>query len=151
MDELDRRIVDALVADGRRSLRSLGAELALSTPAVKRRVDRLCAAGVIRGFAAVVDGGAVGWGVEAFVEVTCDGNVRTDRIAAALERLAEVRGAWTVTGAQDCLIRVQARDTVHLEEVLNRLRDQPEFARTTTTMVLSTLFERPQAGSAASA
>lgn len=144
VDDLDRRILGALMADGRSSFRSLGLDLALSTSAVKRRVDRLVTRGVIRRFAAVVDGGALGWSVEAFVELTCDGNIRTDRIAAALEHHPEVRGAWTVTGPPDCVVRVQARDSVHLEEILNRLRDQPEFSRTTTTLVLSTLLERPQ-------
>jgi hypothetical protein len=41
---------------------------------------------------------------------------------------------------------VRARDTAHLEEALERIRDTPGIIRTQTQVVLSTLFERPVAG-----
>jgi DNA-binding Lrp family transcriptional regulator len=64
LDELDRRIVAALSTDGRRSYRDIGDEVGLSAPAVKRRVDRLRAEGVIERFTAVLDPRALGWSPE---------------------------------------------------------------------------------------
>ncbi len=63
------------VARGRRArlVRGHRRRVSLSAPAVKRRVDRLRSAGVIRGFTAVVDPAAVGWTTEAFVELFCTG------------------------------------------------------------------------------
>jgi Lrp/AsnC family leucine-responsive transcriptional regulator len=55
LTDVDRRILALLQADGRRSFADIGREVGLSTPAVKRRVDRLEASGVIRGYAAVID------------------------------------------------------------------------------------------------
>ena len=67
MDEIDRQIVALLRQDARRSFQSIGLRVSLSAPAVKRRVDRLEADGVVRGYTALVDPGRFGWGTHAFV------------------------------------------------------------------------------------
>ena len=54
-DELDRKIVTALMANARTSFAEIGAAVGLSSTAVKRRVDRLRETGVITGFTAKVD------------------------------------------------------------------------------------------------
>ena len=71
IDELDRKLIALLQHEGRRSFADLGRDVGLSTPAVKRRVDRLEAAGVIRGYAAVIDVTRFGSGFEAIAEVYC--------------------------------------------------------------------------------
>ena len=50
MDAVDQRIVALLVADARASYAEIGSKVALSAPAVKRRVDRLRSSGIIKGF-----------------------------------------------------------------------------------------------------
>ena len=55
MDDIDRQIVALLRQNARRSFQSIGMRVSLSAPAVKRRVDRLEADGVIRGYSAAVD------------------------------------------------------------------------------------------------
>ena len=65
MDDIDARIVAFLVRDARASYALIGGEVGLSAPAVKRRVDRLRAAGAITGFSARVDPAAMGWTTEA--------------------------------------------------------------------------------------
>jgi DNA-binding Lrp family transcriptional regulator len=55
LDDIDQRIVARLRDDARASFAEIGSAVGLSAPAVKRRVDRLRAAGVITGFTAVVD------------------------------------------------------------------------------------------------
>ena len=52
VDDIDARIVAALIRDARASYVIIGNEVGLSAPAVKRRVDRLRAAGAIAGFSA---------------------------------------------------------------------------------------------------
>ena len=73
MDAVDQRIIALLVADARASYAEIGAKVSLSAPAVKRRVDRLRASGVIKGFTTVIEPAAVGWTTEAFVELFCTG------------------------------------------------------------------------------
>lgn len=115
MDSLDQRIVSRLVADARASYAEIGAEVGLSAPAVKRRVDKLLDLGVLQGFTAVVDPEALGWGTEAFVEVHCHGNVPTQRIRSGLEPLPEVVAAYTVSGPADAIVHLRAADIHHLE------------------------------------
>ncbi|CAM06050.1 Lrp/AsnC family transcriptional regulator [Saccharopolyspora erythraea] len=143
MDSLDQRIVSRLVADARASYAEIGAEVGLSAPAVKRRVDKLLDLGVLQGFTAVVDPEALGWGTEAFVEVHCHGNVPTQRIRSGLEPLPEVVAAYTVSGPADAIVHLRAADIHHLETALERLRAVEFVSRTVSTVVLSRLLERP--------
>jgi DNA-binding Lrp family transcriptional regulator len=142
MDAIDHRIVSSLVGDARASYAEIGNVVGLSAPAVKRRVDKLLDSGVLRGFTAVVDPEAFGWGTEAFVEVHCRGNVLPGRIRAQLEPLPEVVAAYTVSGAADAIVHLRAADIQHLETALERLRALDIVDRTVSTVVLSTLLER---------
>ncbi|WP_143660567.1 Lrp/AsnC family transcriptional regulator, partial [Streptomyces fradiae] len=72
LDDLDRKILSALVDNARRSFVEIGQEIGLSPAAVKRRVDRMRDAEVITGFTAVVRPSALGWRTEAYVEVFCE-------------------------------------------------------------------------------
>lgn len=139
MDELDRRIIALLVANARASYAEIGAAVSLSAPAVKRRVDRLRASGVIRGFTTVLDPAAVGWTTEAFVELFCVGRTTPDRIAEAARRHPEVVAAYTVSGEADALVHLRAADIAHLEQALERLRAEPFVTSTRSTIVLSSL------------
>lgn len=143
LDPIDRHIVALLRERARRSFADIGARVALSAPAVKRRVDRLEQEGVIRGYAAVVDAAALGWGTHAVVALYCEGRMSADEVRAAVQGHPEVAAAYTVAGEASAILHVRARDTRHLEEALERLRDRRGVIRTQTQVVLSTLFERP--------
>src|SRR3954464_1883987 len=143
MDNIDRQIVALLRQNARRSFQSIGLRVSLSAPAVKRRVDRLEADGVIRGYTAQVDPGRYGWGTHAFVALYTEGRMAATEVREAVERHPEVEAAYTVAGEASAVVHLRARDTAHLEETLERLRDRPGITRTQTQIVLSTLFERP--------
>jgi len=143
MDDLDRQIVALLRENARRSFQDIGQRVSLSAPAVKRRVDRLEADGVIRGYAAVVDPAAMGWPTHAVVSLVCEGRMPAAEVRAAVAGHPEVAAAYTVAGEASAILHVRARDTAHLEEALERIRDAPGIIRTQTQVVLSTLFERP--------
>lgn len=145
MDEIDHRIVALLRDHARRSFQDIGSRIALSAPAVKRRVDRLERDGVIRGYSANVDPAALGWGTHAFVELYCDGRMSGAEVQAAVGAHPEVEGAYTIAGAPSAILHLRAADTQHLERALQRIREQPGVQRTHTQVVLSTLFERPVA------
>jgi len=143
MDETDRHIVALLREDARRSFQSIGTRVGLTAPAVKRRVDRLQAEGVISGYAALIDPARFGWPTHAFVALYCEGRMAAAEVRAAVHGNPEVEGAWTVAGEASAMLHVRARDTAHLEEALERIRDAPGVIRTQTQIILSTLFERP--------
>lgn len=130
------------MSDGRLSLAELGERVSLSSPAVKRRVDRLRSTGVITGFTAIVDPGALGENTEAFVEVHCAANMSPIALRETLAGEPEIVAAFTVSGDADALVHVRAVDVAHLEEIVERIRARPEIARTKTTIVLSRLISR---------
>ncbi len=142
LDDIDGHIVAALRDDARASFAEVGLVVGLSAPAVKRRVDKLRASGVITGFAAVVDPSALGWTTEAYVELYCQGQTSPATIKAAVSRHPEVVDACTVSGEADALIHVVAADMRHFEEVLERIGAEKFVVRTKSVMVLSRLLRR---------
>ena len=145
MDAIDQQIVALLRENARRSFQDIGTQVALSAPAVKRRVDRLEATGVISAYSAVVDQAAMGWATHAVVSLFCEGHMNASEIRDAVAGHPEVAAAFTVAGEASAILHVRARDTEHLEQALERIRDAPGIRRTQTQVVLSTLFERPVA------
>lgn len=145
MDDIDRRIVALLREDARRSFKDIGGHVGLSAPAVKRRVDRLESAGVIRGYVAVVDANAMGWPTRGIVSLMCDGRTSAAEIRVATAPIPEVAAAYTVAGQASAILHVHATDTAHMEESLERIRQAPGVRATETQIILSTLFERPLA------
>lgn len=142
LDDTDRRILAALVQDGRATYDEVGRHVALSAPAVKRRVDKLRAAGVLRGFSAIVDHAALGAGTEAIVELFYAPGVQLDAVRRSLEPHPEVVEAWTVTGDADCMIRVRVQHAQDLERVIMELQRDGSVQRTRSQIVLSSLLER---------
>ncbi len=142
MDAIDHRVIGCLLRDGRATYAEIGAEVGLSAPAAKRRVDRLRASGAIRGFTVVVDPSALGWTTEAYVEVYCQGTVSPQDLRRSLERVPEVVGACTVSGAADALLHMLAVDIRHLEQAMERVRDEPNVDHTESVIVLSRLIDR---------
>ena len=143
MDAVDQQIVALLRENARRSYQDIGGHVALTAPAVKRRVDRLEAAGVLRGYTALVDPAMVGWPTHAIVSLVCEGRMSGAEVNAAVAGHPEVTAAYTVAGEAAAVLHVRAQDTAHLEETLERLREAPGVIRTHTQVVLSTLLERP--------
>jgi DNA-binding Lrp family transcriptional regulator len=142
LDELDERIVGALVEDARASYAEIGARVGLSAPAVKRRVDRLLASGAITGFSARVDPAALGWATEAYVELYCRGRTSPPDIREAVSKYPEVVGACTVTGEADALLHIRAADMRQFEQVVERIGAEPFAVRTKSVIVLSRLVDR---------
>jgi DNA-binding Lrp family transcriptional regulator len=143
MDEIDQRIVALMREDARRSFKDIGRRVSLSAPAVKRRVDRLEEAGVIKGYTTTVDHSAFGWNAHAFVELFCEGRMSGTEVRDAIMVHPEVEGAYTVAGSASAVIHLRAEDNQHLEETLERIRETDGVLRTQTQIVLSTLLERP--------
>ncbi len=141
-DELDRRIVAVLAGDGRATYAQIGSRVGLSAPAVKRRVDRLRAAGAITGFTATVDPGMLGWTTEAYVELFCRGRTSPSDIVAAVGKYPEVTEAATITGESDALLHIRAADMRHFERVVEQIAGEPFVVRTRSVIVLSRLVSR---------
>jgi DNA-binding Lrp family transcriptional regulator len=97
LDEIDHKILARLTDHGRESFAMLGHHVGLSTAATKRRVDR-SAQRCHQALHCRDRASALGWTIEAFVEVYCEGRVPPDRMREMVSTIPEVAEAYTVTG-----------------------------------------------------
>src|SRR3954467_3695388 len=117
LDRLEHALIALLTEDARASYAELGNRVGLSASAVKRRVDRLRADGVITAFTVRLDPAALGWTGEGYVELYCRPPTPPAAIRRACAGLAEVVDASTVSGDADALVRILAADMRHFERV----------------------------------
>ena len=146
MDGTDRQILALLVEDGRRTYDDIGRHVALSAPAVKRRVDRLRERGSLQGFTAVVDHAVLGDRTEALVELFFAPGTLLEEVAQILARHPEVVEAWSVTGEADAIARVQTEDNAALERLIMALQREGRLQRTRSQVVLSRLVSAGRGG-----
>ncbi|HYP46687.1 MAG TPA: Lrp/AsnC family transcriptional regulator [Propionibacteriaceae bacterium] len=139
IDDVDHKILARLVDNARESYAAIGAAVGLSTAATKRRVDRLRSVGIIRRYTAEVEQSALGWNIEAFVELYCEGQVPPSRMREMVRSIPEAVEAYTVTGESDGILLVRCSDASHLEKVLGVIRNYPGVNRTRSSIVLSHL------------
>jgi DNA-binding Lrp family transcriptional regulator len=136
IDDLDARLIAALREQPRVGLLEISRRLGVARGTVQSRLAKLEARGVVTGYGPEVDPAAMGYGISAFmlVELT---QGRLDEAVEALERLPELIEADAVSGPQDLICRVVARDTEHLQELVNELLATPAIRRCTSYIVLS--------------
>ena len=145
MEDVDRAIVAALSADGRRSFTDLSRETGLSVSAVHQRVRRLEQRGVIRGYRAVTDAEELGLSLTAFVSITPIDPAAPDDAPARLAHLNAIEACHSVAGDESYILKVRVRSPSALEILLQDIRAAANVS-TRTSVVLSTPFEdRPPA------
>ncbi len=138
-DDIDRKILHELSADGRMSNVALAERVGLSASACLRRVQELERAGVIKGYRAVLDRAALGAGFTAYVAVGLNEHTKASQKAfeRAITRSPEVIECHNVTGTVEYLLRVEASDLVAYKafhtEVLGAL---PQVSSITSYVVL---------------
>ncbi len=139
MDAVDSRIITELRHNSRANYADIGALVGLSPSAVKRRVDKLVAQGIIRSFTIVVDPAVEGMSVEAYIELFCQGTVSPPELERILSHIPEVVGAGTVSGDADAIIQMRAKDIASLERAIERVRSAPNVNHSKSSIVLSRL------------
>ncbi len=140
MHPIDWQILEILQEDGKTTYGELAKRVGLSQAAAHERVKKLEARGVIKGYRAVVDADALGYGVVAFVFVD---NAAFDvpDIAERLRAIPNVLECHAVAGEWSFLLKVRAENTPALERVLHDIRRVDSVHRTHSVIGLSTAFE----------
>jgi Lrp/AsnC family leucine-responsive transcriptional regulator len=133
VDDLDRRIVSEVQAEGRVSMAELGRRVGLSAPAVTERLGRLEQRGVIRGYHADVDPRALGLSLGAVIRIRPSPG-QLQNVADAAVATPEVVECTRITGEDCYIMRANVRDVDHLEEVIDRFA---VLGQTTTSIVQS--------------
>jgi Lrp/AsnC family leucine-responsive transcriptional regulator len=145
VEEIDRKIVSLLSADGRMSFTELARQTGLSVSAAHQRVRRLEQTGVIRGYVAVCNPGDIGLPLTAFISIKPFDAAAPDDVPQRLERVAAIEACHSVAGDENYILKVRVSSPAALEDLLQEIRTLAGVS-TRTTIVLSTPYEnRPPA------
>ena len=137
-DLTNRKIISILQKDGRITMKHLGELINMSTPSTIDRVRRLEEAGVIKGYAAVVDYIALGYDMHIYIFVEVNQNKRP----GLLEYIAKnqlIAGAHGVAGSKDMVLDVYCR-TSEFNKLVDELRS---FGETESNMIMEFIKEEP--------
>ncbi len=144
LDEIDRNLVRELQVDAKISLKSVGAKVGLSAPAVMERVRKLEQAGVILGYYAHVNARSVGLDITAFIGVRVTDTQCIEEFEQWVVKVPQILECHHVTGGHTLLLKVKIHNTHALERLISRIRSLEGVAGTETMIVLSTHTERVQ-------
>jgi DNA-binding Lrp family transcriptional regulator len=123
LDEIDKRLLDALQRDAHLTAHQLAETLNLSASQVGRRRQKLEATGVISNYTARLDPRKLGLAVQGFVQVHLGthGPEHSASFARLIATRAEIVSAWTMTGDADYLLRVYCEDLPALNRLIHEV------------------------------
>jgi len=136
VDQLDARLIGLLRDEPRIGIMEVARRLRVARGTVQARLAKLTERGVIRGFGPELDPHRMGYPIMAFVFLQITQG-RLDEAVRVLEAVPEVLEATATSGPSDLLCRIVARDTEHLQDIVNRVLSNAAIRRSTSYIALS--------------
>ncbi|MFB6302404.1 MAG: HTH-type transcriptional regulator Lrp [Haloferacaceae archaeon] len=142
-ENLDAKLINALLDDGRASLRSLAEELDVSVTTVSNHLHDLEDEGVIDGYTPKVDYDALGYDVTAIVQLKVEGSALPE-ITERLEGEKRMVSVYEVTGDYDVIAIGKFEDTDGMNDQIKSLLTDQDIRESNTSVVLNTVAENRQ-------
>ena len=142
-ENLDRELVNALLGDGRASLRSLGEDLDVSVTTVSNHLSDLEDEGIINGYTPKVDYDALGYDVTAIIQLKVEGSSLPE-VTENLKEHKQMISVYEVTGDYDIIAIGKFADTDGMNAQIKELLTDPEIKESNTSVVLNTASEHEQ-------
>ena len=142
-ENLDAKLINALLGEGRTSLRSLADDLDVSVTTVSNHLSDLEEEGVIHGYTPQVDYDELGYDVTAVLQLQVEGNA----LPGLTERLREERqmvSVYEVTGDYDVIAIGKYEDTDGMNRQIKSLLTDPDIKASNTSVVLNAVSENEQ-------
>ena len=142
IDPIDYRILDLLQRDARTTQAQIASAVGLSQPSIADRIKKLDASGAVVGYVARLDPRRMGNDIRAFIGVRISHPRHHDAFARRIQQVPEVLECHRVAGLDSYLLKVVARNTEALDQLISgTLRRLAGVTRTTTTIALATVKE----------
>ncbi|MGD1855844.1 MAG: Lrp/AsnC family transcriptional regulator [Leptolyngbyaceae cyanobacterium] len=147
MDDLDSKILDALMTDGRVTWSDLATRFGVSSPAISDRVRRLEKRGVIQGYRVVVDPVQLGYDITAFVAVVLEHPRYRQGFLDYVGSHSAIQECHHIAGDGDYLLKLRCGRMADLERILSEeIKGLPGILQTKTSIALSTVKETTALG-----
>jgi len=140
LDELDKKILALLMEDGRLSCREMARELGVSPATVAKRLKKLEASGIIKGYTALLDHEKLGYEITVVTAITVSGGVLLE-VEREIAKLPNVCAVYDVTGPVDVMVVAKFKSRQELSRFTKSLLAMPNVERTCTYVVLTTIKE----------
>lgn len=141
LDDIDRKILEILQADGRTTNVELARRIGMAPSAAFERVRRLEQRGVITGYAARVNPRAVDRPLLAYVLVRSDERINSSSAGEALAKLPEVLEVHHVAGQDSYLVKVRVKDPEALGKLLRDRFGAIDSVRSTQSIIALDTFK----------
>lgn len=141
MDETDRKLLALLQADAREPISSIARKLGVSRSTIQSRITRLEDRDIIGGYTVRLSDDYARARIRAHVLITVAPKL-APRVDAELKKMLEVTSLYSISGVNDLIAIVSADTTSEMDRVLDDIGSITGIERTTTSIVLSTKFER---------
>ena len=141
MDAIDEKLLLALTENARASTAQLARLVGRSRTSVQSRIERLEKQGIITGYGVRLSPEHNLGAVRAHVMIKV-GPKETRAVSAALRAIAQVRVLHSVSGDVDLIAVAAAGSVSEMDEVIDRIGALDGVERTTSSIILSTKFER---------
>ena len=140
LDSIDEALLLELQKDARQTNKALAAKVGVAPSTCLERVRELRARGVIRGFRAEVDPGAIGRPMQAILSIQqrpSRGREDIESMLAHFRKLPETLRVMALTGPTDFIVHVAVRDMDHLRDVVWALTERREVARLQSSLIFA--------------
>lgn len=142
-ENLDRKLVNALLGDGRASLRSLAEDLDVSVTTVSNHLSTLEDEGIIDGYTPTVDYDALGYDVTAILQLKVEGSALPE-VTETLRDHTQMVSVYEVTGNYDVIAIGKFSNTDGMNAQIKELLVDPEIKESNTSVVLNAAKEHEQ-------
>jgi DNA-binding Lrp family transcriptional regulator len=142
-ENLDRKLVNQLLEDGRASLRSLAEELDVSVTTVSNHISELETEGIIDGYSPTIDYGALGYDVTAILQLKVEGHALVE-VTEQLTEKRQVMSVYETTGDYDVIAIGRFCDTDDMNASIKALLTDPAIKESNTSVVLNPAKEHEQ-------
>jgi DNA-binding Lrp family transcriptional regulator len=142
-ENLDAKLVNALLGDGRASLRSLAEQLDVSVTTVSNHLRDLEEEGVIEGYTPRVNYDALGYDVTAVIQLKVEGSALPE-ITDRLREEKQMISVYEVTGDYDIIAIGKFKDTDGMNEQIKALLTDQNIRESNTSVVLNSVTENQQ-------
>jgi DNA-binding Lrp family transcriptional regulator len=136
IDDLDRRLIALLRANGREPVVTLAQTLGVTRATVNNRLRRLLDSGVIVGFSVRVQEAAEATAVRAITLVAVEGRDARDAIRS-LRGIPEIAALHTTNGRWDLVAELSCEDLTSLDAALGTIRSIDGVRDSETSILLS--------------